>query len=199
MGRLASYGLSPRYLTKGPLLADKSTAANLKGESVIIQDVRNDNRIQYPAQAEEEGIASMVSIPIVVSEDVLGAVRLYHQEIWEVSEQDLDSLKLLAVFIGLAMIHVSLWGAITHQELAEHWITPLKNGGVRLVVHTFYMMRAAYNQQRREFSKAIEDWSKAIELRRDNSEARRQRGDLYRRLANPDMAIADYPRGVPPK
>ncbi len=113
LGRLASYGLSPRYLTKGPLLADKSTAANLKGESVIIEDVRSDNRIQYPAQAQEEGIASMVSIPIVVSEDVLGALRLYHHKTWAVSEQDLDSLKLLAVFIGLAMIHVSLVGVVS--------------------------------------------------------------------------------------
>jgi transcriptional regulator with GAF, ATPase, and Fis domain len=120
LGRLASYGLSPHYLTKGPLLADKSTAANLKGECVIIQDVRNDNRIQYPDQAEEEGIASMVSIPIVVSENVLGAVRLYHQEIWKVSEQDMDSLKLLAVFIGLAMIHVSLVGAIATVNEVIH-------------------------------------------------------------------------------
>jgi transcriptional regulator with GAF, ATPase, and Fis domain len=120
LGPLASYGLSPRYLTKGPLLADKSTAANLKGESVIVQDVSKDDRIQYPAQAEEEGIASMVSIPIVVSGDVLGALRLYHQAVWEVSEQDLDSLKLLAVFIGLAMIHVSLMGTIATIDEVIH-------------------------------------------------------------------------------
>lgn len=120
LGRLASYGLSPRYLKKGPLLADKSTAANLKGESVIVRDVRGDNRIQYPDQAKEEGIASMVSIPIVVSEDVLGALRLYHGEIWELSEQDLDSLKLLAVFIGLAVVHVSLVGTINSIEELIH-------------------------------------------------------------------------------
>lgn len=120
LGRLASYGLSPRYLTKGPILADKSTAANLKGESVVIKDVHNDSRIQYPAQAEKEGIASMVSIPIMVSDDVLGTLRLYHEEIWEVSGQDMDSLKLLAVFIGLAMIHVSLVGTITTIDEVIH-------------------------------------------------------------------------------
>lgn len=120
LGRLASYGLSARYLTKGPLLADKSTAANLKGESVIIRDVRNDDRIQYLDEAEKEGIASLVSIPIVVSEDILGALRLYHQEIWDVSEQDLDSLQLLALFTGLAMIHVSLIGAIAAIDDVIH-------------------------------------------------------------------------------
>ncbi|EFK10378.1 GAF domain protein [delta proteobacterium NaphS2] len=124
LGRLASYGLSPRYLKKGPLLADKSTAENLDGESVIVRDVQNDNRIQYPAQAKEEGIASMVSIPIVVSENVLGALRLYHPEIWEVSDQDLDSLRLLAVIIGLAMVHVSTVGTInTIDELIHTGFT----------------------------------------------------------------------------
>lgn len=120
LGRLASYGLSAPYLTKGPLLGDKSTAANLKGESVIINDVQNDNRIQYPDEAKKEGIASLVSIPIMVSGDILGALRLYHQEVWEISEQDLDSLQLLAVFIGLAMTHVSLIGAISAIEEVIH-------------------------------------------------------------------------------
>jgi transcriptional regulator with GAF, ATPase, and Fis domain len=120
LGRLASYGLSAQYLTKGPLLGDKSTAANLKGESVIINVVQNDSRIQYPDEAKKEGIISLVSIPIVVSEDVLGALRLYHHEVWEISEQDLDSLQLLAVFIGLAMTHVSLVGAITSIEEVIH-------------------------------------------------------------------------------
>ena len=124
LGRLASYGLNPRYLKKGPLLADKSTAENLEGKSVIVRDVQNDNRIQYPAQAKEEGIASMVSIPIVVSENVLGALRLYHSEIWEISDQDLDSLRLLAVFIGLAMVHVSTVGTIkTIDELIHTGFT----------------------------------------------------------------------------
>jgi len=116
LGRLASYGLSAPYLTKGPLLGDKSTAANLKGESVIIHDIQNDSRMQYPDEAKKEGIAALVSIPIVVSKDILGALRLYHKEVWEISEQDLDSLQLLAVFIGLAMTHVSLVGAIATIE-----------------------------------------------------------------------------------
>lgn len=120
LGKLASYGLSASYLTKGPLLGDKSTSANLKGESVIIKDVLNDSRIQYPDEAKKEGIASLISIPIVVSEDILGALRLYHREFWEISEQDLDSLTLLAVFIGLAMTHVSLVGAIATIEEVIH-------------------------------------------------------------------------------
>lgn len=87
---------------------------------MIINVVQNDSRIQYPDEAKKEGIASLVSIPIVVSKDVLGALRLYHHEVWEISEQDLDSLQLLAVFIGLAMTHVSLVGAIMSIEEVIH-------------------------------------------------------------------------------
>ena len=102
-----------RYFVKGGFGEE-----HLKRECVMVHDVRNDNRIQYPAQAKEEGIASMISIPIVVSENVMRALRLYHSEIWEVSDQDLDSLTLLAVFIGMAMVHVSIVGTInTIDEL----------------------------------------------------------------------------------
>ncbi|MBW1804044.1 MAG: GAF domain-containing protein, partial [Deltaproteobacteria bacterium] len=45
---LASFGLTPKYLSKGPILADKSIGANLKGEPVIVPDVSKDDSIQYP-------------------------------------------------------------------------------------------------------------------------------------------------------
>ena len=109
---LASFGLSPKYLSKGPLLADKSIAANLKGEPVIVSDVSKDKNIQYPEEAKTEGIAAILSIPIVFSNETLGALRLYHHEIWHISEHDLDSLHLLAENIGLAMTYTRLLNAI---------------------------------------------------------------------------------------
>ena len=109
---LASFGLSTKYLSKGPLLAKKSIAANLKGEPVIVGDVSKDKNIQYPEEAKKEGIAAILSIPIVVSGGVLGALRLYHHEVWHISDQDLDSLHLLSDYIGLAMTYTSLLNAV---------------------------------------------------------------------------------------
>jgi signal transduction protein with GAF and PtsI domain len=113
MELLSSFGLSAKYLSKGPLLAKKSIAANIRGEPVIISDVSKAEKVlQYPEKAKEEGIAAILSFPIVVSGGVLGALRLYHHESWHISEQDLDSLHLLADYIGLAMTYTSLLNVI---------------------------------------------------------------------------------------
>lgn len=109
---LASFGLSPKYLTKGPLLADKSLAANLEGKPIIVTDVNKDENIQYPEQAKEEGIAAILSIPITFLNQIIGALRLYHHETWHVSEEDIDSLQLLAENVGLAMSYTSLCNAL---------------------------------------------------------------------------------------
>jgi signal transduction protein with GAF and PtsI domain len=113
MQLLASFGLSAKYLSKGAILAKKSIGANIKGKPVIISDVSKDDKaLQYPEEAKEEGIAAILSFPIMVSGGVLGTLRLYHSEIWHISEQDLDSLHLLADYIGLAMTYTSLLNAI---------------------------------------------------------------------------------------
>jgi hypothetical protein len=54
----------------------------------------------------------MLSIPIVVAGGVLGVLRLYHHRVWDITEEDLDSLGLLTDFIGLAMTYTSLRNAI---------------------------------------------------------------------------------------
>jgi signal transduction protein with GAF and PtsI domain len=109
---IASFGLSPRYLTKGPVLAKKSLAANLEGKSVIVSDVSKDDNVQYPEQAQEEGIAAILSIPITFLDELIGALRLYHHQVWELNDQDLDSLQLLAENVGLAMSYTSLCNAV---------------------------------------------------------------------------------------
>jgi transcriptional regulator with GAF, ATPase, and Fis domain len=110
--RMASFKLSMAYVGKGPLLAEKSISECLSGKPVIVPDTNKSDRIQYPEEARKEGIKSIVSIPIKVSDEVLGTLRLYHDEVWEVSPEDVDSLSLLAEFVGLAMNYISLTGAI---------------------------------------------------------------------------------------
>lgn len=122
---LASFGLSPKYLTKGRLMADKSIAANLKGEPVIVADVTKDKGLQYPEEAKNEGIAAILSIPIVFLGEVLGALRLYHHQVWHISAQDLDSLHLLAENIGLAMTYTRLLNAIHAISEVVNIVLPL--------------------------------------------------------------------------
>ena len=114
---LASFGLSAGYIAKGPLMADKSIAAALKGEAIILEDVSKDNRLQYPKEAAQEGIVSIVSIPILFSTEILGVLRLYHREVWYISSKDVESLLVLAENIGLSLRYTRLLNAL--QSIKE--------------------------------------------------------------------------------
>ncbi|MBW1782356.1 MAG: GAF domain-containing protein [Deltaproteobacteria bacterium] len=115
--RLASFGLSTGYLSKGPLKADKSVGCTLRGEPVIIRDVTQSDRLQYPAAAINEGVAAIVSMPIFFLQEVIGVLRLYHHEPWDISDRDVDSLLILGENIGLAMMFTRLVNSV--QSIKE--------------------------------------------------------------------------------
>jgi signal transduction protein with GAF and PtsI domain len=114
---LSSFGLSPGYLTKGPVSAFKSIGDILEGGPAVVTDVGKDTSLQYPEEAKKEGIRTIVSVPIIFSKQTMGVLRLYHHEVWEISEEDLASLHILAEVIGLALSYTRLLYAV--QAIAE--------------------------------------------------------------------------------
>ena len=105
---LATEGLSIDYLNKGPILTDQSIklAPNLK--SVIIEDTTKSTLLQYPEKAEQEGIRSIVSLPVNLKGKIIGALRVYHKDPWKVSDQDLTYLNLLTRYLGMALRYFRL-------------------------------------------------------------------------------------------
>jgi signal transduction protein with GAF and PtsI domain len=97
---VASDGLSKEYVNKGPLSALKSIAESLVDGPVAIYDVSDDPRIQYPEAAEKERIASMLSVPIYVRGDIVGAMRVYTSEPWEFTLEDVNFVQALAQISG---------------------------------------------------------------------------------------------------
>jgi signal transduction protein with GAF and PtsI domain len=108
---LASFGLSMKYLNKGPLLTGKSIGATLRGQATVIRDVNITDQLQYPDDAKKEGIGAIVSVPILFYNKVIGELRLYHHDAWDISDKDVDSLLVLAENIGLAMTYTRLRNA----------------------------------------------------------------------------------------
>ena len=109
---LASFGLSMSYVNKGPVLTKKSIADSSGARPTVIRDVGDSDRLQYPEDATREGIGAIVSIPIMFYGKVIGALRLYHQEPWHISDVDIDSLQVLAENIGLAMTYTRVLKAL---------------------------------------------------------------------------------------
>ena len=99
----ASFGLSEEYLSKGPLSALQSIAQSLSEGPVGIYDVSDDPRIQYPEEAEKEGIASILSVPVVARGAVIGALRVYTSDPWEFTLGDVNLVQAVAQISGMAL------------------------------------------------------------------------------------------------
>jgi signal transduction protein with GAF and PtsI domain len=112
----ASHGLSESYLKKGPLKADKSISGSLKGMTVLIYKVANDPRIQYPEEAEKEGIASILSIPMSVKGEIIGVLRIYTSEPRKFSHDELELIYGLADMGGIGIDNARMY----HHLKSDH-------------------------------------------------------------------------------
>lgn len=101
--RVSTFGLSENYLTKGPMHVDDSSTEFSTGDSVYIEDTQNDPRIKYPKEAKDEGILSMLSVPIKTKNTVVGLLKIYNDSPLELHEEDLDSFRVLAKQVGIAI------------------------------------------------------------------------------------------------
>ena len=99
-----SYGLSQQYLDKGPVSSLRSIASALQDcQPVAIFDVSDDPRIQYPEAAIKEGIASILSVPIIIGENLVGCMRVYTAEPWEFTLNDVNFVQAVAQIVGMAL------------------------------------------------------------------------------------------------
>ncbi|HBH87511.1 MAG TPA: hypothetical protein DDY17_07925 [Syntrophaceae bacterium] len=126
---VASKGLSERYLKKGPLHIDKSIRDTLEGTPVFIPDARTDSRVEYLAEKAQEGIVSILSLPIVARKRVIGMLRLYSQEMRKYSREEVAFLSALAEMAGIAIINAKMYEK-TKYDLS-FWETTLGYMGVK--------------------------------------------------------------------
>jgi len=101
--QVSSFGLSEAYLDKGALNADQSIPEVLDGKPVYVKDAQNDPRIQYPEAMRAEGIAAVLSVPVIAGEKVIGVLRLYSAEPHDYSDEDIEFVSALAEMGGLAI------------------------------------------------------------------------------------------------
>ena len=113
---LASAGLSIDYVSKGPILVDKSIKIGPNRDPVIIQDTQASDKIQYPEKAKAEGIRSIVSYPITMRHKIIGSLRLYHSEQWAISQDDLHFVETLAQTTGLALMYFRVANAVVNVQ-----------------------------------------------------------------------------------
>jgi GAF domain-containing protein len=113
--QLGAYaGLSSGYLAKGPVEVERSPidSAALKGQTIIIPDVRTDARFQYVEAAKREGIVSALCVPLEVHGEAIGVMRVYTGELCTFHDDDVQYLTVLARLAALAIENASLYESL---------------------------------------------------------------------------------------
>jgi len=109
---LASHGLSDAYIQKGSVDADRSIAEAMEGKIVFIKDARSDPRAQYQKEAEVEGIASIVSIPLKVRGQIIGVLRLYSAAPRDFNDNELGFAEATAEMGAIAIENARMYERI---------------------------------------------------------------------------------------
>ncbi|MBE3558686.1 MAG: GAF domain-containing protein [Ktedonobacteraceae bacterium] len=110
----AVYGLSAGYLAKGPVDIAHSPidSETLRGTPVYIADARSDPRFQYQQAAREEGIVSVLCVPLEVHGSAIGVIRVYTDSPTIFGEDDVQFLSVLASLAGLAIENARLYEGV---------------------------------------------------------------------------------------
>jgi len=119
-------GLSGSYVKKGPVSVDKSISESLEGKPVAVLDAGKDERIQYPEEAKKEGIASVLSVPMMLRDEIIGVIRLYTAERRHFTMEDMYFVGAVANLGAIALENARLYETLRkdyetfRREMLEH-------------------------------------------------------------------------------
>jgi len=101
----ATYGLSDQYVEKVPqdFRRARLDQATMAGEPLFVNDAAEDPRIWSQSRVREEGIESMLSVPLAGKSGPLGVLRAYGGEGHKFSEEDAAFLELVAAHGAVAI------------------------------------------------------------------------------------------------
>ena len=113
---VSSYGLSDKITNIGPVSAEKSITAALKGETVVIEDVSKDDRLQYPKEVLAEGVNSMVAVPIRSRDRIIGVMRLFSECKRKYPQDFVTIVEALAHTGALAIQNASMYLSLKEDK-----------------------------------------------------------------------------------
>jgi len=108
---VAAYGLSKRYLKKGPIpLKDHPIdRAVLRGRIKSTADMTKEKHVLYVADAQRERIKSVLSVPLIVEKRPIGVVRIYSTKVHKFTKDEIDTLTAFANLGAILAEKSRLW------------------------------------------------------------------------------------------
>jgi GAF domain-containing protein len=122
---VAQSGLSDTYMHANPLKSRRIFNALVKEGYLAFQDATSDPRLENHAAKKAEGIASILTVPVMVRDRAIGILSLYTAHKRGFNEDEIQFLRALAEQGGMAIEKARLLeriqnNAMLYLELASH-------------------------------------------------------------------------------
>jgi GAF domain-containing protein len=106
----ATQSLSERYRTKPPIKVGESVSgrAVLHRKPITVLDVTKESDYKYPEIARSEGLKSLISIPMMMKDQVIGVLNCYTSDEHEFTEEEIQNLAGVANQAALAIENTKL-------------------------------------------------------------------------------------------
>ncbi|MCX6012727.1 MAG: GAF domain-containing protein [Chloroflexi bacterium] len=121
----ASYGLSEQYIDRSPLAADPILAEVLNGKSLSIHDVTKEPKIKYHEHKKDEGIASMLCVPVVLRDKDIGVIIVYTSHPRNFTKDEVAFVEAIASLCAVSLENAKIYESINkdrdtyHKEMLE--------------------------------------------------------------------------------
>jgi GAF domain-containing protein len=114
----AAYGLSASYLQKGTVeVAHSPIDARVLHDArpIAITEVTQETGLQYPEEAQREGIRSVLILPLCVQGTTIGVLRLYSGQVRRFSTEELAFATAVADLGAVAIENAKLHAALKER------------------------------------------------------------------------------------
>ncbi len=123
-----SYGLSEAFIDKGPRSVEKSLPEVVagKGRVAVVHDVvAEGSRVNFPETARQEGIVSILAVPVRLRDDIIGQLRVYTGEPRHFSDDDIYFVQAVANLGAIALENARLYEASqkAYKALTQDFLT----------------------------------------------------------------------------
>jgi len=107
----SSYGLDNQYFKKTPLAIGEGIPGLAIKERILIVagDIAQDSRVRYPKEIIEQGYHSVMSVPILFYDEILGALTVYGRKVHPFTHHEQRLLSTFATQTALAIKNSQLY------------------------------------------------------------------------------------------
>ena len=101
---------SPDYLHKLPLKIEDSLIGQVvrEGRPIMVPNVVDEKQYRYPELARKTGLASLLSVPLVTREKVIGTINIYTGEVRTFTDDEMGFVNVVAGQAAIAIENARL-------------------------------------------------------------------------------------------